>query len=227
MSEIRIVENVLKANDDIAAENRRRLSELGIFTIDLIGSPGCGKTTLLEQTLRQTRGALSVAVIVGDLATTRDAARLHRWCEHVVQINTNRGCHLEAHQVRQALERLPLAGLDVLIIENVGNLICPVGFDLGQNAKVGMFSVTEGDDKAAKHPHLVCAADLILLNKVDLLDAVKFNEALITEDIRQLNAVAPLHRIDAAHGEIEPWLAWLRSSASSAESAGHRKMAVR
>lgn len=215
MNEIPIIENVLKLNDDVAADNRRRLNELGVFTIDLIGSPGCGKTTLLEQTLRRLSGEYNIGVIVGDLATTRDAARLHRWCEHIVQINTDRGCHLEAHQIRRALDRLDVERLDILIIENVGNLICPVGFDLGQDVKVGMFSVTEGDDKAAKHPHLVCLADLILLNKVDLAGAVLFDEAQFNSDVARLNAEVPVMKIDAVHGRVDPWLEWLRNSGLS------------
>jgi hydrogenase nickel incorporation protein HypB len=169
MSEIQIIENVLKANDEVAGINRQHFREAGVFTLDLIGSPGCGKTTLLEQTLRRLDGELTCGVVVGDLATTRDAERLKRWSPHVVQINTGRGCHLEAHQVRQAIDHLDLAALDLLVIENVGNLICPVGFDLGQDHKIAMFSITEGDDKAAKHPHVVVAAELILLNKMDLL----------------------------------------------------------
>jgi len=210
MREIPIIENVLKLNDDVAAHNRRRLSDAGVFTVDLMGSPGCGKTTLLEQTLMQLAGEFNVGVIVGDLATTRDAARLRRWCANVVQINTDRGCHLEAHQVRRAMDCLNVDRLDVLIIENVGNLICPVGFDLGQDVKVGMFSVTEGDDKAAKHPHLVCAADLILLNKIDLSEAVLFDESLFRDDITRLHSDVAVMNIDAAHGQIDNWLSWLR-----------------
>lgn len=219
MNEIPIVENVLKLNDEVAAQNRRRLGELGVFTVDLMGSPGCGKTTLLEQTLRQLAGEFNIGVIVGDLATTRDAARMRRWCSNVVQINTDRGCHLEAHQVRRAMDRLNVERLDILIIENVGNLICPVGFDLGQDVKVGMFSMTEGDDKAAKHPHMVCAADLILLNKIDLVDVVLFDEALFRNDITRLHSDVAVMNIDAAHGQIDNWLTWLRQSGMSRRCA--------
>lgn len=210
MAEIPIVENILKLNDELASINRARLRGAGVFTIDLIGSPGCGKTTLLEQTLQQLRGELTVGVVAGDLATARDASRLHRWTEHVVQINTGQGCHLEAHQVRQALDRLALDKLNVLVIENVGNLICPVGFDLGQDVKVGMFSVTEGDDKAAKHPHLVCTADLLLLNKIDLLDKVPFDRQIFLDDVRRLRGDAAVMNLAAGRGEIGPWLEWLR-----------------
>ncbi len=206
-----IVESVLKLNDEIAAINRRSLQVAGVFTIDLIGSPGCGKTALLEATLRHFADRLCIGVCVGDLTTARDAERLHRHCPHVVQINTGRGCHLEAHQVRKALARLPLNELDVLVIENVGNLICPVGFDLGQDVKVGMFSVSEGDDKAAKHPYLVQAAELLLLNKTDLLPHVPFDLARFHEDAARLNDAAPLIELSVAREELEPWFQWLAS----------------
>src|SRR5512134_720203 len=130
---VSVVENVLKANDEVAAMNRRALHSAGVFSIDLMGAPGCGKTALVETTLRRLEGRLRTAVIVGDLTTQRDADRMARYCPQVVQINTGKGCHLEAHHVRQALDRLDLRGVDLLVIENVGNLICPVGFDLGQD----------------------------------------------------------------------------------------------
>ncbi|MEI8197311.1 MAG: hydrogenase nickel incorporation protein HypB, partial [Phycisphaerae bacterium] len=148
---VEVIENVLKLNDEIAALNRQALQAHGIRALDLIGAPGCGKTALLEYTLRALKGQLRIAVIVGDLATQRDADRLAPWTDQVVQVNTGQGCHLDANQVRQALQRLDLAAVDLLVIENVGNLICPVGFDLGQDVKVGMFSIAEGDDKPAKH----------------------------------------------------------------------------
>jgi hydrogenase nickel incorporation protein HypB len=144
------VENVLKVNDEIAAANRELLRAGGVVPIDIIGAPGCGKTALIEAALRR-RPDLRAGVICGDLATQRDADRIARFGPQVVQINTAKTCHREAHHVQRALRQLDLAAIDVLFIENVGNLICPVGFDLGQDAKVGVFSVTGGDDKAAKH----------------------------------------------------------------------------
>ncbi len=206
-----VVENVLKLNDELAAMNRRHFAQHGVFVLDLIGSPGCGKTALLEATLQRVKSDLRVGVLVGDLATTRDADRLARWSNQVVQINTGKGCHLDANQVRQGVARLDLAALDVLVIENVGNLICPVGFDLGQHLKVGMFSVPEGDDKPAKHPHLVHAASLVLLNKTDLLPHVPFNLEQFREDVRRLNADLPLLELSVARGDIDGWLDWLRS----------------
>jgi len=207
---IPMLERVLEANDDIAAANRDELARRGIFAIDLIGAPGSGKTELLEATLRTLRGRRRPAVLVGDLATRRDGDRLARWCERVVQISTGEGCHLEAGQIRTAMAEVDLDGVDLLLIENVGNLICPVGFDLGQAAKVGLFSLTEGDDKAAKHPYLVTAADLVLLNKVDLAPYVTFDRAGFEADIRVLNPSVPVLDVSARTGEgMDAWLAWL------------------
>jgi hydrogenase nickel incorporation protein HypB len=211
-----IVERVLEANDEIAAKTRAELGRRGIFSIDLIGAPGCGKTALLEATLRRLAGRRrpaarhEVAVLVGDLATRRDGDRLARWCERVVQISTGEGCHLEAGQVRDALREVDLEGVDLLFIENVGNLICPVGFDLGQTVKVGLFSLTEGDDKAAKHPYLVTAADLILLNKLDLAPYLTFDRAGFEADVRLLNPTVPIIDLSATTGEgMDAWLEWL------------------
>jgi hydrogenase nickel incorporation protein HypB len=150
---------------------------------------------------------------VGDLATRRDGDRLARWCDRVIQISTGEGCHLEASQVRDALGRLDLEGVDLLFIENVGNLICPVGFDLGQTAKVGLFSLTEGDDKAAKHPYLVAAADLLLLNKIDLAPHVRFDRAGFEADVRLLNPTVPILDVSAETGAgLDAWLDWLDRS---------------
>ena len=207
---IPLVERVLEANDEIAATVRADLRRRGIFTIDLIGAPGSGKTALLEATLRAVAGRRRPAVLVGDLATRRDGDRLARWCDRVVQISTGEGCHLEAGQVRDALAGLDLDGVDLLFIENVGNLICPVGFDLGQNAKVGLFSLTEGDDKAAKHPYLVTAAYLILLNKIDLAPHLTFNRPGFEADVRLLNPAVPILGVSSTTGEgFEAWLEWL------------------
>jgi hydrogenase nickel incorporation protein HypB len=210
MKQVRIVENVMKLNDELAAENRRLLREHGVWCFDLIGAPGCGKTALLEATLGRLAGELTVGIAVGDLATARDAERLAQHTDHVVQINTGRACHLEAHQVRRAMDQLPLAELDLLVVENVGNLICPVGFDLGQHLKVGMFSVSEGDDKAAKHWTLVHAASLILLNKTDLLPHIPFDRDKFHADVAQLNAEASVMELSATAGALDAWLDWLR-----------------
>jgi hydrogenase nickel incorporation protein HypB len=205
-----VAERILSINDEVAAQTRRELARRGIFAIDLIGAPGSGKTALLEATLRAMAGRHRPAVLVGDLATRRDGDRLARWCDRVVQISTGQGCHLEAGQVRDALGNLDLEGVDVLFVENVGNLICPVGFDLGQNAKVGLFSLTEGDDKAAKHPYLVAEANLILLNKMDLAPHLTFDRAGFGADVRLLNPTVPILEVSATTGQgLDEWLAWL------------------
>jgi hydrogenase nickel incorporation protein HypB len=210
-----IAQRVLEVNDEIAAATRADLSSRGIFSVDLIGAPGSGKTALLEATLRALAGRRRPAVLVGDLATRRDGDRLARWCDRVVQISTGEGCHLEASQVRDALGRLDLEGVDLLFIENVGNLICPVGFDLGQTTKVGLFSLTEGDDKAAKHPYLVAAADLLLLNKIDLAPYVQFDRVGFEADVRLLNPTVPILDVSAATGAgMDAWLDWLDVSNS-------------
>jgi hydrogenase nickel incorporation protein HypB len=207
--DIPVVENVLKLNDEVAALNRQQLRERHILTLDLMGSAGCGKTALLEATLRRLGDKLHIAVIAGDLTTTRDAQRLAALCPRVVQINTGRSCHLDANQVRQALARLDLNALDLLVIENVGNLICPVGFDLGQDFKVAMFAVSEGDDKPAKHPYMVTEAAALVLNKTDLLPHVPFKMDQFRADVAYLHPRVPLLTVSALRGEIEPWLDWL------------------
>ena len=214
---IQIVESVLKLNDDVASHNRKVLRDAGIFTINLIGGPGCGKTLLVEKTVAALRASMNVAVIVGDLTTARDAERISAVCPQVVQINTGKGCHLEAHQVRQALERIDLHAINLLIIENVGNLVCPVGFDLGQDAKVGMFATTEGVDKPAKYPHLVNVADLILLNKIDLLPYVNFDITEWRHDVRHLKPAAHIIETSAHTGDLAGWLEWLKDHVAAAK----------
>jgi hydrogenase nickel incorporation protein HypB len=212
-------ERILEANDEVALTTRGELARRGIFAVDLIGAPGSGKTALLEATLRALAGRHRPAVLVGDLATRRDGDRLARWCDRVVQISTGQGCHLEAGQVRDALGSVDLEGVDLLFVENVGNLICPVGFDLGQNVKVGLFSLTEGDDKAAKHPYLVAEADVILLNKIDLAPHLTFDRAGFEADVRLLNPTVPILEVSATSGQgLDDWIAWLDGGVLAAQS---------
>ena len=209
-AQIHVVENVLKANDEMAEMNRRDLREAGVVSVNLMGAPGCGKTTWLERTLEALRYRMTIGVITGDLATSRDAERLSAFTPHVTQINTGRGCHLEAHQVRQGMSHLDLDALDLLIIENVGNLICPVSWDLGQDERVGMFSLTEGDDKPAKHPYIVLAADLILLTKIDLAPYVPFDRDRFFEDLEGVRDDVPVLEVSAIRGDgVEIWTHWL------------------
>ncbi len=214
-----LVENVLKLNDELAQLNRQLLHERGIFTLNLIGAPGCGKTTLLEKTLATMSEQYRFGVLVGDLTTQRDAERMARFCDQVVQINTHNGCHLDANQVRQGLTQLNLDALDVLIIENVGNLICPVGFDLGQDVKVGMFCVSEGDDKAAKHPYIVKEASVLLLNKSDLLPYVPFDSKRFDDDVMNLNPHVDLLVVSALRDRLEPWTSWLTQATRTRQTS--------
>jgi len=208
---IEVIENVLKLNDEVAALNRKRLQQARVFTIDLMGAPGCGKTALIEATLKSLSD-IRIGVIVGDLTTQRDADRMARITDRVVQVNTGKGCHLEAHHVMQAMAHMDLDQLDLLLIENVGNLICPVGFDLGQDVKVGMFCTTGGDDKAAKHPYIVCESSLLLLSKMDLLPYVPFDLTVFHNDIRQLNPLVELLQLSAITGDgMDSWVRWIRS----------------
>jgi hydrogenase nickel incorporation protein HypB len=222
--DIQVVENVLKLNDELASLNRQTLHNAGLVSIDVMGAPGCGKTALIQATIPRLTGTRA-GVIVGDLATQRDAQRLAQVTPHVVQINTGKTCHLEAHHVRQAIGRLDLAQLDLLFIENVGNLICPVGFDLGQDAKVGVFAVTDGDDKAAKHPYIVTESDVLILSKIDLLSHVPFDIELFRDDVKRLNPRVSLLEVSATTGQgFDAWVNWLLSrrtgATDSAEAAG-------
>ena len=204
-----IVENVLKLNDEIAAINRQALHDAGVFSINLIGAPGCGKTSLIEATVRRLKDTVRFGMVVGDLATDRDGQRLTHAAGQVVQINTGKGCHLDANQLRQAMTNFDLTTLDVLLVENVGNLICPVGFDLGQDVKLGMFSVSEGDDKAAKHPYLVHEAAMLLLNKIDLLPHVPFDVELFRADVHRINPQVRLIETSVVSQRMSIWLDWL------------------
>jgi hydrogenase nickel incorporation protein HypB len=220
--QVQVVQNVLKLNDEVAALNRQRLRRAGVFTVDLMGAPGCGKTALIEATLRRLVPKLRVGVIVGDPTTQRDADRMARHTDQVVQVNTGKGCHLEAHHVMEAVSRMQVDNLDVLFIENVGNLICPVGFDLGQDVKVGMFCTTGGDDKPAKHPYIVCESSLLVLGKTDLLPLVPFDRDLFRSDIRRLNPTVELIELSALTGPgMDRWLDWLQERRQAAV-AGQR-----
>ena len=218
--QVQVVENVLKLNDEIASMNRKALRDAKVFTVDLIGAPGCGKTALIEATMQRLKGKLRMGVVVGDLATQRDAERMARYCDQVVQINTGRGCHLEANHVKQARAKIDLGRIDLLFIETDGNLLCPVGFDLGQDAKVGLFSVSGGDDKAAKHPFIVVESSVIVLNKTDLLPHIPFDKNLFYGDIKKLNPKVNVLELSATTGQgLDAWTAWLMDGVLAAKTA--------
>jgi len=209
---IQVVESVLKANDAVAQENRRRLDAAGVRCINIMSAPGSGKTTLLEKTIPALLPDIRCAVLVGDLQTTRDAERLGKHNIQVTQINTGRGCHLDATQVTSGIATLDLQGTDFLFIENVGNMVCPAGFDLGEHARVVLLSVPEGDDKVAKYPTLFQPADIILLTKVDLIGVLDYSMDRVREDLLHINTRAPLIEFSSKTGQgMEQWLSWLRS----------------
>ncbi len=208
---INVVESVLKANDAVARENRRRIDAADVLAVNLMSAPGSGKTLLLEKTLAALTPAERCAVLVGDLQTTRDAERLGTGPAQVTQINTGTGCHLSATHVAQGLDSLDLQGLDYLFIENVGNMVCPAAFDLGEHRRAVLLSVPEGDDKVAKYPTLFQPADVILLTKVDLLAVLDYNRDRVYEDLSRINTRAPVIELSARTGQgLDRWLAWVR-----------------
>jgi hydrogenase nickel incorporation protein HypB len=207
---INVIESVLKANDAVARDNRRRLDAASVLAINLMGSPGCGKTRLLERTIPALTPEYRCAVLVGDLQTTRDAERLGGIAAQVTQINTGTGCHLSATQVSEGLDSLDLKGIDFLFIENVGNMVCPAAFDLGEHRRAALLSLPEGDDKVAKYPTLFQPADVILLTKLDLLGVLDYKRAKVYEDVSRINTRAPLIELSSLSGQgMDRWLAWL------------------
>jgi hydrogenase nickel incorporation protein HypB len=209
-----VLENVLDANDTLARTNREELDRAGTYTINMMSSPGAGKTALLERTLERLRGKLRLGVLEGDVQTTLDADRLARFHIPLVQVNTDPSfggeCHLDANMVRSGLNELPLDDIDILIIENVGNLVCPAEFRVGEDARVMVYSVTEGEEKPLKYPLMFRSADLILVNKVDLLEHLEFD---LERFLGNLDAVNPgVRRVltSARTGKgVDEWCDWL------------------
>jgi hydrogenase nickel incorporation protein HypB len=212
MAEIKVpvVRNILQANERLAAANRKRFDEAGIFVFNLMSSPGAGKTSLLEKTVDGLADRIRMAVIEGDLQCSFDAERIQRKGVQAVQINTDGGCHLDGNMIQIALESLNLNDLDLLIIENVGNLVCPAEFNLGEHEKVMILSVTEGDDKPSKYPLMFQLTSVLLVNKVDLLPYIDCDVAKIRERARQINAHQQIFEISCRTGEGLPaWFSWL------------------
>lgn len=218
---IKIERDILSKNNDYATENRDTFSTHGIFALNLVSSPGSGKTTLLVKTIAALHGTLPIAVIEGDQQTDNDAARIRAAGAPALQINTGKGCHLDAYMVGQAMQRLGLQDDSLLLIENVGNLVCPASFDLGEAHKVVILSVTEGEDKPLKYPDMFRAADLMLLNKCDLLPYLEFDAELAVDYARRINPKLKVIRISASSGEgMTEWLDWI---ASGCRNAAHRR----
>ncbi|MBL8138347.1 MAG: hydrogenase nickel incorporation protein HypB [Acidobacteria bacterium] len=214
MSVVTIERKVLEKNDAFAAMNRDALVRQGVFTINMVSSPGAGKTALLERTIAHLDGVLRLAVVEGDVQTDLDAQRVAKYGVPVVQIVTNGGCHLEARLVQDALSRLDLAGTDVLVIENVGNLVCPANFDLGEDLKVVVLSVTEGDDKPLKYPAMFQRASVLVINKVDLVPYVDADVAAIRRHARLANPDLQVFETSCRSGEgIAEWSEWLAAQA--------------
>ena len=185
--EVKVMKNILGENEKIAEENRKFFRDKKVFVLNLMGSPGSGKTTLLEKTLSKLTDKIKVAVIEGDLFTARDAERIERQKIPVVQINTAGGCHLDAPMVRRAAESLNLDAIDLLIVENVGNLVCPAEFDIGENMKAVVLSITEGDDKPLKYPLIFKESSACVLNKIDLLQFTNFNLEQARADLETIH----------------------------------------
>lgn len=207
---IEVIENVLKDNDAVARLVRSRLEAANAIALNITSAPGSGKTTLLEKTILALGPERRSAVLVGDLQTSRDAERLAGRTADTIQINTGRGCHLSAAQVSEGLDRFDLEGIAYVFIENVGNMVCPAGFDLGEQKRVAMLSLPEGDDKVAKYPTLFQPADVIVLNKIDLLGVLDFDLDRVRDDLSRINTRAPLLLLSAKTGEgMDQWIDWL------------------
>ncbi len=219
-----VVARVLEASARVAGENRRKLAAAGVRAVNLISSPGAGKTSLLEATIPALAPGLRAGVIVGDVATTRDADRIAALGAPAVQITTGAfggGCHLEAEAVRRALDRIDLSKIDLLFIENVGNLVCPAEFDVGEEAKVTLLSVTEGEDKPLKYPQAFRVAGLVVVTKTDLVPHLRFRMDALRENLRKVVPGRPVVELSAqTGGGLEGWLGWLRGIAGRAAGPG-------
>ena len=220
---IRLAKRVVAESDRLAARLAETFQRAGVFVANLMSSPGSGKTSLLEETARRLAPELRMAVIEGDLATDRDARRIRKAGIPAYQINTGGGCHLSARQILDALDRFDLAALDVLFIENVGNLICPAEFDLGERRRVVLASTPEGDDKPIKYPVAFNKADCIVLNKIDLLAATNFSRDAFLGFVRGLNPAAPLIELSCRTGEgLDAWLDYVRAERRAAAAGAPR-----
>ena len=225
--EIKVVRRVLDINDKMADQNRSIFAAKGIFVLNVMSSPGSGKTTTLEKTLTQIASEIRSAVIVGDICITNDADRLAVTGVPVVQVNTDEfggDCHLAAHVIEKAVGGLDLDGIDMLIVENVGNLVCPAEFDIGEDARAVVLSVTEGEDKPAKYPLMFRECEVALLNKIDLLPYLDYDKQKAVDYIHQIHPGMPIFELSAKTGEgFQPWIDWLKTKVrDKAKGIGYR-----
>jgi hydrogenase nickel incorporation protein HypB len=213
---VRVEQDILAKNDRYAMANRERLRRAGVFAVNLVSSPGAGKTTLLVETMAALKARVPLAVIEGDQQTSIDADRIRAAGVPSVQINTGRGCHLDAHMVGHAMDELALKPNSILFVENVGNLVCPAGFDLGEAETIALLSVTEGDDKPLKYPDVFAAAGMLVLTKTDLLPHVDFDVRRCIEHARAINPAIAVLQLSARSGEgMQDWIDWLSASATA------------
>ena len=207
---INVMTDILEANDRIAADNSKVFDKHRNLVLNLMSSPGAGKTTLLEKTGEALKGKLRLGVIAGDIETSRDAERLRKYKLPVVQLTTGSACHLDANMITYALPHIDLKTIDILVIENVGNLVCPAGFKLGEDYKIMMLSVTEGDEKPLKYPHMFRESSLLLINKIDLLKYTNFSLKEAKANARRVNPDLDIIDISCTTGEgISDWISWL------------------
>jgi hydrogenase nickel incorporation protein HypB len=207
---VKVVTRILEANDRIAEENRKKFQEAGVYVVNLMGAPGAGKTTLLEKTIQALKPHLKIGVIEGDIVGTDDAERIGALDVPVVQINTGGACHLDANMISEVLPELPLKNLDMLIIENVGNLVCPAEFNVGEDMKIMVLSVAEGHDKPLKYPLMFRESKALVLNKVDLLPYVNADINKMRNDSLALNPQLKVFEVSCATGiGIDTWAQWL------------------
>ena len=213
---VEVMKNILGENDKIAEENRKLFKDKGVFVINLMGSPGSGKTSLLEQTIANLKDKLKMAVIEGDLFTAKDAERIERHNVPVIQINTAGGCHLDAPMVKRAAESLNLDALDLIIVENVGNLVCPAEFDVGEDIKAVVLSITEGDDKPLKYPLIFKESAVAVLTKIDILKFTNFNLESAREDLTTIHPNIKIIETSCTNGEgLDIWYNFLLASVSA------------
>jgi hydrogenase nickel incorporation protein HypB len=213
---VQIERDILGKNDELANANRARFAEAGVFALNLVSSPGAGKTTLLVKTITDLKGTRPIAVIEGDQQTSNDAERIRATGVSAIQVNTGKGCHLDASMVGAAFARLPAIEHGLLFIENVGNLVCPAAFDLGEAHKVVVFSTTEGEDKPLKYPDMFAASSLMLINKIDLVPHLDFDLARTIEYARRVNPKIEVLTVSAKSGEgMKAFYAWIDKHAAS------------